>query len=299
MRALIRRAAEQIGTRTGVTAVARRFQAHRVAVLAYHNVVPEQEAGRGDASLHLPLPRFIEQIERLNRTHRIVDLSTAASDAASAGGGRPLAVITFDDAYRGAVTLALPELTRRALPATVFVSPGLLGHRATWWDELGETGLLTPEVRTRALEACAGLGSVVRDRLLPTRGARVPATYGIATEAELRRFCKDGIALGSHAWDHPCLPSLSQAQLETSLGRTLDWLRGWGGQVRSWLALPYGANSKAVGRTALRLGHEGVLEIDGGLWSTTSSRDRVPRVNVPAGLTPRGLELRTSGILNR
>src|SRR5690606_40922240 len=86
--------------------------------------VPPEDAGQGDTSLHLPLPRFIQQIERVARTHEIVDLETTLSGP----GHRPRAVLTFDDAYRGAVTLALPELRKRGLPATVFVAPALLGQ---------------------------------------------------------------------------------------------------------------------------------------------------------------------------
>lgn len=298
MRALIRTAAEVVATGTGLAALARRLQ-DSTAVLAYHNVVRPEEAGHGDASLHLTLPAFVRQIERLERTHRIVDLPTAASAHVS-DGGRPLAVITFDDAYRGAVTLALPELARRSLPATVFVCPGLVGSPSTWWDELGETGSLTPDVRRSAFEECGGRRADVLERFSPAAaGAPLPETYALASAEELRRHCGDGIALGSHAWAHEHLPSLEPGDLERNLRRTLDWLRGFGVPFHPWLALPYGAGSPELGEAALSAGHRGVFGIAGGLWRKGDHRSRVPRVNVPAGLSLRGLELRASGLLTR
>lgn len=299
LRALIRSAAEQIGTRSGLAALARRTLGDRVAILAYHDVVPAADAGRGDASLHLPLPAFLDQVERLRRTHRIVDLETAARDPA-AGSSRPRAVITFDDAYRGAVTLALPELVRRGIPATVFVSPGLLGASSTWWDELAEADGLTEEIRRRALEECGGRPPEVRGRFLPGAAApRLPAAYGIATREELRRHCGRGITLGSHAWEHEHLPSLDSREIEDILRRARDWLADFGAPEAPWLALPYGAGSEALGRMAVGMGHGGVLRIGGGLWRRREGPAWVPRLNIPAGLSLRGLELRVSGLRTR
>ncbi|HSH46168.1 MAG TPA: hypothetical protein VK966_09945, partial [Longimicrobiales bacterium] len=116
----MRGAAETLITGSGLTALARRGARDSVAVLAYHNVVEPEFAGRGDASLHLPLDRFVAQVEWIAATHDVVPLDSVAFPRNGQARGRPRAVITFDDAYRGAVRYALPELERRGLPATVF-----------------------------------------------------------------------------------------------------------------------------------------------------------------------------------
>lgn len=294
MRQVARGLVELTGTVFGLSSMARRVRRGNVAILAYHNVVQAEEAGQGDASLHMPLPDFLDQIERLARTHRIVDLETALNRTAS---DRPLAVITFDDAYRGAVTLGLPELARRGFPAVVFVSPGLLGADSTWWDELAEAGRLSSETRRSALVDLAGRAEAVRARFLDGRAVpRLPRSYGIATVQELREHCGGNFPLGSHAWGHEHLPSLERADLGANLVRTREWLAGLGLPVSPWLALPYGEGSPGVSRVARALGHAGVLRISGGLWNTHADRTRVPRINVPAGITVRGLELRTSGL---
>lgn len=311
-RTALRSSIERIATTTGITAALRRAHPDRVAVVAYHNVVQPDDTGIGDTSLHLPLPRFIRQIERLARTHDIVDLDSALTPPAQRADPRhgdrrglrhrhhrPRAVITFDDAYRGAVTLALPELIRRGLPATVFVAPALLDQPATWWDTLGAAGLLSNERRDTALNEQHGRTELILRDAPDSTPARLPDSYGIASLAELQRHCADAITVGSHSWAHEHLPSLTVAELNDSLGRTRAWLDAYDGPTSRWLALPYGAGSDTVTRTALDLGHTGVLRITGGLWHPSGDPTSVPRINIPAGMNHRGMELRTSGLLGR
>lgn len=296
LRAALRTSIEAAATLTGLTAAARLLASHRVAILAYHNVIEPSATGRGDASLHLPLPAFLRQVERLARTHDVVPLDEAVRPRRS---GRPRAVLTFDDAYRGAVTLALPQLARRGLPATVFVAPGLLGAASTWWDELGAAGRLSDTRRDEALHAHGGRTGAVRAALLRnTAVPRLPDTFGIATAAELHEHCRNGVTLGSHSWSHEHLPSLTERELRDNLSRTLAWLHASGLLWSPWLSLPYGAGSDLVERVALEVGHAGVLRVDGGL-AGTGGPTRLPRVNVPAGLSVRGLELRASGLVWR
>lgn len=275
--------------------MARRLMDDCIAVLAYHNVVLPEDAGHGDASLHLPLPAFLDQIERLQRSHDVIPLSNAVHGAR---GPRPRAVITFDDAYRGAVTLALPELARRGLPATVFVAPALLGAPCTWWDALGETRQLSEHTRTRCLHALAGRTDAVLTEFFPRADVPpLPENYRIASEGELREFRTEHISVGSHTWAHEYFPALTAAERTQSVERVRAWLAAWDGPICTWLALPYGGGSAEIAQEIVRAGHAGTLRIEGGLWRAASSRTWVPRINIPAGISSRGLELRTSGLL--
>ncbi len=294
LRRTVKTALELALTASGAAAVARRARTGSVAVLAYHNVVPDGEAGRGDASLHIPFSRFLRQLDRLAETHEIVALGDVGVPERRR---RPRAVITFDDAYRGAVTLALPELRRRGLPGTVFVAPALLGEAGLWWDELAEAGRLSSRERDTALEAHQGRLETVRRWAFPDgQTPAMPANYGIATADELAAACGDGITVGGHGWGHAWLPGLERGVLSDELARTLDWIRRFRAPALPWLALPYGAGTPAVLRAAVEAGFDGILEIRGGLWRPGSDRRSVPRINVPAGLSVRGLELRASGV---
>ena len=102
-----------------------------------------------------------------------------------ASDGRARAIITFDDAYRGAVTQGVAEVARRGLPATVFVNPGLIDGRQFWWDMLADpaSGELAAELRRQALDECGGRQDEIRRRW-PVDGSgspsRVPAHAGPA-----------------------------------------------------------------------------------------------------------------------
>src|SRR5690606_8872381 len=106
-----KRATEYLLARHGPARWALRGAGRRPLILAYHNIVPDGIARCGEGSLHLSRTAFTEQLDHLVSTHEIVALD-ALWERRDPGGGRPLAVITFDDAYRGAVTLGVAELAR-------------------------------------------------------------------------------------------------------------------------------------------------------------------------------------------
>ena len=221
----------------------------------------------------------------------------------SAGSSRPRAAITFDDAYRGALTLALPELARRGLPATVFVAPGLLGSSGCWWDLLAATdgsGLLA-SVRNHVLMELGGDNATAlawaRSNALPI--AALPAHAGIATEEELRTAAAlPGIRLGAHTWSHCNLARVGAAAHDAELVRPLGWLRQRFERVVPWLAYPYGLSAPSSAGQALRAGYDRALRIDGGwISSVTTSAFVLPRLNVPAGVSPDGFVLRASGLM--
>ncbi len=271
-------------------------------ILAYHNIVPDDAPPAGDRSLHLPLARFRSQIDRLQETHDVVDLAEVRR--APAISKRPRVAITFDDAYRGALGLALPELARRGLPATVFVAPGILGSTGCWWDLLAapDGSGLSPIVRNHVLQVLRGDGSAAvawaRSQGMPL--AALPAHAAIATEDELHiAAALPGIKLGVHTWSHCNLATVSDAELDGELVGPLTWLRERFERVVPWLAYPYGLSAPQTPERAQRAAYDGALRIEGGwLAPGPAAAFVLPRLNVPAGLSPDGFILRASGLIS-
>lgn len=305
MRTLLKHTVETVLCRSGIARVARTRRRDDTIVLAYHNIVPEGESYAGDRSLHLPQREFARQLDLLQRTHDVVPLASLLSPAPARG--RPRAVVTFDDAYAGAVTAGVAELAARGLPATVFVAPGLLGGRTFWWDVLvhPEDEGLPVELRERCLTALRGR----EDEILPWAAERgiplhqVPPHQGGATEAQLAAAVREGgITLGAHTWSHPSLPALGPEELEEEMERPLRWLRERYEGVLPWLAYPYGLSSPAVEAAAERAGYRGAFRVEGGWMPRSSAGVRphaLPRANVPAGGSLERFEMRVSGILSR
>jgi peptidoglycan/xylan/chitin deacetylase (PgdA/CDA1 family) len=269
----------------------------RAAILAYHNVVPDGVAPAGDDSLHLPISAFARQLDFLQTYCDVLPLDRVLEPAAS----RRLAIaITFDDGYRGALTLGAAELARRNLPATVFVPPGLLGNRSFWWDDLADpVHGLEDALRARALGECRGVEAEVR-AAFPNRSPGYPPSMRSGSEAELRRAVEDtGFRLGAHSWSHPNLAVFETADLERELARPLAWLRAeFADAVIPWMAYPYGLSSPAVEKAAAAAGYSHGLLATGGTFRRGALRKPfgVPRVNVPAGVSLDGFALRLAGV---
>jgi peptidoglycan/xylan/chitin deacetylase (PgdA/CDA1 family) len=273
-----------------------------VLILAYHNIVPSGVEVAGDRSLHLPEAAFAAQLDALQATHDVVPLETLL-DLDGSAGHRPRAVITFDDAYRGAVTVGLRHVVARALPATVFIAPAFVGGSFFWWDLTTPAGALAPteSFRKFALKECRGVDDVVR-QWAERSGyplSSLPAASACASEDELRAASRQGrITFASHTWSHPNLARLRPSELEEELTRPLEWLGTRFGNVLPVVSYPYGLTSPIVEQAAARAGYRAGLLVSGG---RTPQRPRnpfaLPRLNIPAGLSPSGFLLRTAGLL--
>jgi len=298
VRYFVKRAAELAICRSGIAAVARRRLAGATVVLAYHNVVPHGQSARGDASLHLPQTEFARQLDELRRTHDIVPLGDVLQ--APAPRARPRAVITLDDATAGALTAGVDELVRRGLPATFFVAPAFVPGGSFWWDAL--VGL-DQGTREHALSELRGDDPAVRS-WAASRALRideVPAHQRCGTEAQLAEAAAAGMTFGAHGWSHRNLAAIPAAELAEELSRPLAWLAERVETAVPWLAYPYGRSSAPVEQAAAKAGYEGAVRIAGG-WmrhppGDTAERYRLPRLNVPAGVTLEGFRLRAAGLL--
>ena len=287
----------------GPALVARRLARGRALILAYHNVVPDDAPSGGDRSLHLPRSRFAEQLDLLARLCRVVPLD-ALLEPPEPSDPRPRAAVTFDDAYRGTVTVGVEELARRDLPGTIFVAPGLLDGRAVWWDVLAASGGggLAPAVRERGLGEFRGEDDAIRRWASGAGLAAAPAAPlpVVASEDELRAAADYPLlTLASHSWSHANLSRLDEAALRTELSEPLPWLRERYPRVIPWLAYPYGLASPAVREAAA--GWYGAAVLSTGGWLPRQSPDRfaLPRLNVPAGLSLSGFVLRISALVAR
>jgi peptidoglycan/xylan/chitin deacetylase (PgdA/CDA1 family) len=295
VRLVVKRAVEIGICRTGLASLARRLRRQDVLVLAYHNVVPDGESVRGELSLHIGQEQLHRQLSMLSRMHQF----TTVDRILEQGSGTPRVAITFDDAYRGAIQLGGEVLADLDVPATVFVAPGYLGGQRFWWDVLAHEHGLEQEGRDFALSELQGKApSVLAWADLGGQPEHVPAHYLSATEAELDSALGiDGLTLASHTWSHPNLTTLPESELASELVRPLDWLRErYPQRALQWLSYPYGLWSSTTARVARRVGYRGAFRIEGGWMKEGVDPFEIPRVNVPAGLSIEGLELRCSGL---
>ncbi len=302
MRSAFRLLAEHLLDSSGLTALALRSRTGGRLILAFHNVVPDDTARIGDQALHLPLSTFRSVLDECSAFGDIVPLASALHDDLGEN-ARPRIAITFDDAYQGCLRYALPELHRRRLPATIFVAPGILGGRTMWWDAIAELHGLAPEARNRALNKHAGDHIQIHHdwRGRNAAWATLPDDWQTAHETQLKAAIEhDQIRLAPHSWNHRNLMRCSNTELNEELQRPVEWLSEFAGDrcLPHVLAYPYGLHDDRVETATLAAGYAQALRVDGGWWQgATPPTMRIPRLNVPAGITRRGFRLRLAGLL--
>jgi peptidoglycan/xylan/chitin deacetylase (PgdA/CDA1 family) len=262
------------------------------------------EPPAGERVLHLEMARFDQQLEVLTEMAQVVPLAQILSAPASPEDPRPRVAITWDDAYHGAVTMGLDAVVKRRLAATVFVSPGLLGGHAFWWDRvaMAHGGSVPAGLRERILNELAGDDEIVDAGAVSLPPATAVPAWARSTDQGtlVRSASRPGITIASHSWSHPNMEAVSQDRLDDELSRPLRWFAEKIPEAQPWLALPYGLGSTTTRHRAAELGYAAVFQIRGGwLPSGTMDATALPRLNVPAGLSTDGFVLRLRGIFCR
>jgi len=106
---------------------------HEALILTYHGVLPEPLPFQ--VWHHLTVAEFEKQIAYLAKHFRCVSLSTLLDDLARGEVPPHTVAVTFDDGYRNNLTQALPVLSRYKVPATLFITSGLVGSKQMLWPE--------------------------------------------------------------------------------------------------------------------------------------------------------------------
>jgi len=273
---------------------ARRRWCDANVVLCYHNVVAGDRPVSGDPGLHMPRDRFARQVEWLARHYRIVSLREFVAPQ-SARASRPLAAITFDDAYAGVFEHAVPVLDRLGIPATVFVVAEAPG-RATgfWWDEPDVVASITPARRDRWLSQLRGDGPAILSEV-QAAASPLPSDYQPADWATIRSHV--GITdLGVHSATHRFLPALTDDELERELVASRARIYDQTGQWPEFFAYPYGACDRRV-RAAVRAAlYRAAFSLDTGISGEPGDRWALERVNIPSGLSDSAFEAWTAGL---
>lgn len=164
--------------------------------------------------------------------------------------GRTLAV-TFDDAYRSVIRLALPILAEYGLPGTVFAPTAYIGaERPMRWP------------------------GIDRWHGTPHEAELIPCSW-----PELELLVDAGWEVGSHTRTHPRLPELTDGDLVTELRESRrDCEQHLAVPCRS-IAYPYGAVNRRVADAAGDAGYSFAAELPGS-FRTPSAPLRWPRVGV-------------------
>ena len=228
-------------------------------VLCYHAV-----SETWPASLSVTPRRLEEQLSTLlRRGYRGATFHDAVHDPPA---GRTL-VVTFDDAYRSVLQLALPIMSRLGVPGTLFVPTDFVGTSAVW-----------PGV----------------DHWVQTAHEHELATM---TWPELHALADAGWEIGSHTCSHPRLTELTDADLARELAESRRRCEEMMERPCRSIAYPYGDHDARVVRATRAAGYAAAATLPEQF--TGAAPLTWPRVGVYCEDTPRRFAVKVSPSVRR
>ncbi|HEY3447783.1 MAG TPA: polysaccharide deacetylase family protein [Myxococcales bacterium] len=265
-------------------------------VITYHKV--EHRPAGPFGMLALDVPAFTEHVEFLAHNYEVVPLSVLTRGLKSGRLPSRAVSLTFDDGYRNNLVLAWPVLHRYHVPATVFVTAGLIGTRRWMWtNELIEMALrygmtpvgaasgdsllsallqaeIPPWMRAEAsIEYLLRLGAERREAILGRLRARYPVEPDdenrFLSWEEVRALKAGGIEIGSHTMTHPVLPDLDGEQVERELEASRSEIAAQVGEAPRLFCYPHGVFSPPVKALTGRYYEAAVSTIPGENTPTT------------------------------
>ena len=177
---------------------------HRVVVLCYHSIHPTKSFASATPEL------FACHIRWLKGNCDVIRFSQVLDAMKRAGAGRPMVAITFDDGYRDNYEWAYPVLREYDVPATFFLTAGLIAK--------------DPAV----VERLAYLRQADREAVRPLEWSQV------------REMQKTGMEFGAHTYSHPILGHLERAAAQAEIRRSKILIEDQLGEAIKLMAYPFG-----------------------------------------------------------
>lgn len=193
-RAALRGIAAGAADASGALRLAPAARAHRIVM--YHRVLPltAPEFAASHPGMVVGLDAFRMHLDEYRAHFRVVTMEAFLDGLTRPEPGPPLLAITFDDGWKDTVDLAVPELARRGLTATIYAAVKFVEASA-----LGE-----PFASPRALADVAAAGFEIGGHTWSHR--ELPDVPGAELEHEVadsRRWLEDTLGCAVTAFAYP------------------------------------------------------------------------------------------------
>ncbi|MCB0395440.1 MAG: polysaccharide deacetylase family protein [Flavobacteriales bacterium] len=261
---------------------------------------------------HMPLSDFIHQLEWLHTHCQVVDLREIFSEKDREESSKPRVAITFDDAFRNVFKYAVPELVKRKLPATIFVTGvNRLDCDILWGDMVslartlvkedvtvnGRTFRYVPGEEHKDPDSGESLSEVChkndyrfKHEMIEAFGKKFDRYkdelldyWQLMSDDEIRKTADTScVRIGSHAWYHNNLPNVPLEMAREELISSKNYLHDLVGYDIQTLAYPDGDYSPQLVDVAYDLGLTCQCTTETYIGDTTND----PRIRTRVGLYP-------------
>lgn len=237
-----------------------RIVAPKGVILALHRLRGE---GAQDplGGLNVGIAEFRECLDLLGEHgFEIVSMTEAMARLERPGAKAKFAVLTFDDGYRDNYDVLLPELTRRQIPALIYLTTGFIDRSAPmWW--YGIDALLERHGAIAFNGEEIDDFATLNDRIIATDTRDLPRLLGVVEKrygVDFRAFAdthamdwaavraiteSTRVEIGSHGISHMPLSRLSAAAAMQEMKGSSERIREKTGRAPLHFAYPYGDRS--------------------------------------------------------
>ncbi len=302
---------------------ARALRGNPATILCYHTLRPQAEIL--DAWVALGVDDFRAQIAMLRNRYDIVSLDAARAPATP--GGRPRAVLSFDDGEIGLHSHLLPIIRAENLPVTIYVATAQIETGKPYWFDRVMNALQEDTARqitlaghgtwqigpergkarwaqiNQVLEALKQAPTQSRDALADEIVAQVADSRAGFTPLQpmtLTRLQEVAahpcVTIGAHSHGHELLDQLPLDQARDSVARSRELLQDWTGQPVDHFAYPNGNHTAALGEMLKTCGFQTATILGDRLAHGHADAMALPRVSVGRYDRLARIKLRLCGI---
>lgn len=267
----------------------------RALILAFHRVVEDGEIVPClDPQMYVTSTVFRDLLVFLRRHYDVVGLGDLlARDKPEECLPKPACALTFDDGYMDNYTHAFPILAEAGVPATIFLTAGLIGTKRLLWNDAISVACAAAsrngQTKKRLIELLQGARlsvssfsclekkpdrfsaeSVIRrlkkwphakiERLLSQLARYVPLDgteaerFRLLTWEQVREMTTKGISFGSHTLSHCILPVESEETVQMEIEESKALIQSRLGTPIDAIAYPNGDYNGETIRAARRAG---------------------------------------------
>ncbi|GAB1720555.1 MAG: Polysaccharide deacetylase [Nitrosospira sp.] len=221
----------------------------RLSILIYHRVLAQADPLFPEGG---DMESFDQQMGLLTDCFRVIPLADAVRGLRSGSLPARAACITFDDGYADNAEIALPILQKHGIPATFFVSSGVLDGGRMWNDtvielvrcapgntldlgglNLGSFPIETIMQRRHAIDRLIGalkhLPPASRqsriDQMCSVISVNLPDNLMMTSE-QIRLLHGAGMEIGGHTVFHPILASTEKSAARAEIANGKEMLEG-------------------------------------------------------------------------
>ncbi len=219
-------------------------QSGTLLILAYHNIV---QNSNNYLNLDITVDSFKKQLNIMKKYFKIIPLSEGVNILKKRTKQGNYLCITFDEGYKGIYKYLKPLLVEQRIPATIFLTAGVLeGNQLLWFDELIYLISITKEkaldLRAHGLNTyllsnineskstCDAITSKLKsfkakEKQLVMNEIRAQLRVSFLSQVQdvyldqknLQELLENGISIGSHTMNHPVLANISKEEFQSEI----------------------------------------------------------------------------------